>query len=123
MQRRCIAWNSLAATSALVRSSRRGYYDKIREEREGSDDGPAAMYHEFPKNPSPNHVPEELRKLNPEAVEDAESLQRWFLLVSVGIVSALCFSGFMDPFGGEYRRPKGYGMHGGESLGPDGTPR
>ncbi|KAF8280521.1 hypothetical protein TcG_03513 [Trypanosoma cruzi] len=119
MQRRLLACTFLSAATFLVRMQNRWYYEKVRQERDGSDNGPAALFHEFPRSPSPNRVPEEFHTLNTEAVNAAEGLQRWFLLATVGIISVICFSGFLDPFREGYRRPEGYGMYGGKNHGTE----
>ncbi|KEG11696.1 hypothetical protein DQ04_02361080 [Trypanosoma grayi] len=113
MQRRLPLCGPLLPASAFLRVQRRCYYDRICKDREGSDDSPADMFDEFPKNPAANSVPEELHTASTEAVGAAENLQRWFLVGSTVLFLSLHFSGFLDPFNDGYQRPEGYGTHGG----------
>lgn len=120
MQRRVVACAFFSTTTAAFQTSRRRYYDKVRKEREGSDDGPAAMFYEFPKNPSPNRVPENFHTASNEAVGAAEGLQRLFLLFFVVLIAGFHFTGFLDPFADDYRRPEGYGTRDGGSRQSEG---
>ncbi|EAN76471.1 hypothetical protein, conserved [Trypanosoma brucei brucei TREU927] len=110
MQRRVQLRISLTAASSFFFWQHRSYYDKVRREREKSDDTPCAMFDEFPKNPHASSVPNQFRTPNADAVKDAELLQRGFLLSLVVMLFALFYSGFLDPFNEGYRRPDGYGM-------------
>ncbi|KAH9577832.1 hypothetical protein LSM04_006516 [Trypanosoma melophagium] len=112
MQSRLSFCCPLLTASVSLRTSRRFFYDKIREKRERSDDGPGDMFYEFPKNPSANRVPEEFHTINADAVGAAENLQRCFLLAFVIVVPIVIFGKFVDPFNDGYHRPEGYGTHG-----------
>ncbi|ORC91214.1 uncharacterized protein TM35_000062190 [Trypanosoma theileri] len=112
MQRRLSFCCPFLTASVSLHTSQRFFYDKIREKREQSDDGPGDMFYEFPKNPSSNRVPEEFHKTNADAVGAAEKLQRCFLLAFIIVVPIALFGGLVDPFNDGFHRPEGYGTHG-----------
>lgn len=72
------------------------FYDKLREEREGSDVGPEEMFRDFPKNPNAQRVPSALHHSNAEAVSAAEQLDGAFF---VFLILFLGFLGYwLNPF-------------------------
>ncbi|GET85392.1 hypothetical protein, conserved [Leishmania tarentolae] len=98
-----------SAASALV-CSRRRFYDKIREKRDGSEgDGPDCMFQDFPKGPNRQRVPAELHRSNKAAVDDADKLNRVFCVLLVLMFGCLYY--VLNPFQSDpYGRPDGYGV-------------
>lgn len=97
---------SRPATAAAVAThgQRRGFYDKIRKEREGSDPGPEELFVDFPRNPNPQRVPKSLHKSKKGAVDTAESINIAFLVSLFVLMGVLGY--FLDPFNGDqYERP------------------
>ncbi|KPA73690.1 hypothetical protein ABB37_09619 [Leptomonas pyrrhocoris] len=85
------------------------FYDKIREKRDGSDDGPEQMFEDFAKSPRRQRMPAELHKSNKEAVDRAEYLNRIFSVFLLFVLGGSIY--FIDPFNGDqYSRPEGYGV-------------
>lgn len=101
---------TIASPANALVCSRRTFYDKIREKRDGSEDeGPDQMFQDFPKGPSRQRVPAELHRGNESAVEDAEKLNRIFCVFFVLLFSGLLY--VLNPFRRDpYGRPDGYGM-------------
>jgi hypothetical protein len=99
---------SPCCATALVCSTRT-FYDKIREKRDGSDDGPEQMFEDFAKSPHRQRVPAELHRGNKDAVDRAEILNRIFFVFLLFLVSGGVY--FVDPFHDDQRsRPEGYGV-------------
>lgn len=93
-----------AAVTTVLAGPCRTFYEKVREEREGSDAGPEEMFADFPKNLNAQRVPQELRRGSKDAVDAAEKLNLAFLASIVAMIIGLGY--FLDPFNeDQYQRP------------------
>lgn len=100
--------SSSSSVNALVCSTRT-FYDKIREKRDGSDEGPDQMFEDFAKSPHRQRVPAELHKGNKDAVEGAEMLNQIFFVFLVFFMGGTVY--LLNPFHNDaYERPEGYGV-------------
>ncbi|KAK7194852.1 hypothetical protein NESM_000406100 [Novymonas esmeraldas] len=101
---------SVSTSSHALTCSRRCFYEKIRDKRDGSEAaGPDEMFHDFPKSPTRQAVPVELHRSNADAVRDAETLNAVFCGILAVLLSALIYA--LNPFRSDpYSRPEGYGM-------------
>ncbi|KPI87828.1 hypothetical protein ABL78_3055 [Leptomonas seymouri] len=95
--------------SRVMLCSSRTFYDKIREQRDGSDDGPDQMFEDFAKHPHRQRVPAELHVSSRAAVDGAERLHLIFVGLLIFLMAGTAY--LIGPFNGDqYSRPEGYGV-------------
>ncbi|KAL7703388.1 hypothetical protein N2W54_003004 [Lotmaria passim] len=107
----CLASSSSSSSlfSGALVCSTRSFYDKIREKRDGSDEGPDQMFEDFAKSPHRERVPVELHKGNKDAVETAEHFNQIFFVFLIFFMIGVIY--YVDPFNrDQYDRPEGYGV-------------
>lgn len=99
--------HTIVASSVFF--TRRTFYDKIKEKRDASDDGPDQMFTDFPKGPQRQRVPAELHQSSKVAVQDAEKISSLFTVSLLVLFIGGCY--FIDPFHDvQLDRPEGYGV-------------